>query len=146
MYLFLLKKLNNFVSFITPVVEKWHIHMKKLVATPTLLVLSLVLFIVDHVTAQIEVVRKSLNPVASYRGVTAVTQQYICIWACQSSQWLYSEYLSLSCLSTTVVNQKHFPIEQNLKGHPSRWIQVFLKLLFGCPSENFGSFPREQPH
>ena len=72
--------------FYNPVVEKLYIHMKKLVATPTLFVLSLVLFIADHATAQTEVVRKSLNPVARYRGVTAVTQQYICIWACQSSQ------------------------------------------------------------
>ena len=36
---FFLKKLNNFVGFITPVVEKWLIHMKSSVAAPALLVL-----------------------------------------------------------------------------------------------------------
>ena len=35
-----LKKLDNFVCFLTPVVKKWLIHMKRLVAAPTLLVLS----------------------------------------------------------------------------------------------------------
>ena len=29
---FFLKKLNNFVGFITPVMEKWLIHIKNLVA------------------------------------------------------------------------------------------------------------------
>ena len=35
-YLFLLKKLDNFVCFITPAMEKWLIHMKRLVAAPAL--------------------------------------------------------------------------------------------------------------
>ena len=37
---------------------------------------------VDHKTAQIEVVRKSLSlyEVASNRGITVFTQQYICVW------------------------------------------------------------------
>ena len=34
-----LKKLNNFTVFITPDVVKWIIHIKSLVAAPTLLVL-----------------------------------------------------------------------------------------------------------
>ena len=36
---FFKKRLNNFVRFITPVVEKWPIHMKSVVATSALLVL-----------------------------------------------------------------------------------------------------------
>ena len=36
---FFKKRLNNFVSFITPVVEKCPIHMKSLVAASALLVL-----------------------------------------------------------------------------------------------------------
>ena len=43
---------------------------------------------IDHTTAQIEVVRKSLYAVASYRGITIFTQQYICIWAGKNTQWL----------------------------------------------------------
>ena len=43
---------------------------------------------IDHTTAQIEVVRKSLYVVASYRGITVFTQQYICIWGCKNIQWL----------------------------------------------------------
>ena len=34
---FFLKIRNNFAGFINPVVEKWLIHMKSLVAEPTLL-------------------------------------------------------------------------------------------------------------
>ena len=37
---FFFRKLNNFVCFISPVVEKWSIHMKRLVATPALLAFS----------------------------------------------------------------------------------------------------------
>ena len=37
---FFKKKLNNFLGFITPVVEKWLIHIEGLVAAPVLLVLS----------------------------------------------------------------------------------------------------------
>ena len=43
---------------------------------------------VDHTTAQIEIVRKSLYVVASYRGITVFTEQYICIWGCKNIQWL----------------------------------------------------------
>ena len=67
--MFLLKKLNNSLVFVTPVVEKWLIQMKRLVA-------------VDRTTAQLEVVRKSLDVLGSYRVITVFTQQYICIWAC----------------------------------------------------------------
>ena len=41
---------------------------------------------VDHTTAQIEIVRKSLYVVASYRGITVFTEQYICIWGCKNIQ------------------------------------------------------------
>ena len=47
-YLFLLHNLNNFVSFKTPVVERWLIEMKKPVAAPALLVLSRALFLIDR--------------------------------------------------------------------------------------------------
>ena len=40
-YLFLLKNLVKFVSFINPVVERWLIHLKSLVAAPVLFVLHL---------------------------------------------------------------------------------------------------------
>ena len=43
-YFVFFKKHNNSVGFITPVVEKWLIHMKTLMAAPALLVLSRVLF------------------------------------------------------------------------------------------------------
>ena len=52
--LFLLQELIKFVGFKTPIVERWLIFMKRLVAAPVLLVLSRVSF-------QIEVVRKSLG-------------------------------------------------------------------------------------
>ena len=39
---FFLQKLNNFVGFITPVVKRWFIHMKRLVPAPAVLVLSMV--------------------------------------------------------------------------------------------------------
>ena len=37
---FFIRKLNNFVGFITPVVKKWLIHMRRLVAAPAPLVLN----------------------------------------------------------------------------------------------------------
>ena len=49
---FLLQKLNNFVGFKTPVVERWLIHMKRLVTALDFLVLSSVLFIIDRTTAR----------------------------------------------------------------------------------------------
>ena len=49
----------NFVGFITPVVERQLIHINRLVADPTLLVLPRV--VLDRTTAQIKVVRKSLG-------------------------------------------------------------------------------------
>ena len=39
-YLFFNKKLNNFVRFIIPVLEEWLIQVKRLVAAPTVLILS----------------------------------------------------------------------------------------------------------
>ena len=36
----LLKNLNKFVGFITPVVEKWLIHLKSWVAAPVLLAIQ----------------------------------------------------------------------------------------------------------
>ena len=63
------KTLNVFVCFITPVVEKWLIHMKMLVASPALFILSRVLWLtIRQLRRQIEVVRKSLYVSASYRG------------------------------------------------------------------------------
>ena len=46
-YLFFLHNLNNFVNIRTPVVERWLIQMKRLVAAPALLVLSRVLFTIE---------------------------------------------------------------------------------------------------
>ena len=64
-YLFLLQNLNNFISFITPVVERWLILVKRLVDAPAFLVLSCVLFMIDRTTAQVEKVKK----MASYSGM-----------------------------------------------------------------------------
>ena len=76
----------NFVCFITPVVEKWLIHTKKLMNAPVLLVLPRVLWL----TIRLEAVRKSLRVshfiVASHRGITVFAQQYICIWAFKNSK------------------------------------------------------------
>ena len=85
-YLFLLQNLNNFVSFKTPVVERWVIQMNRPVAAPAILVLSRVLFMIESTTAHIEVARK----VASYRDMSLFPQQYIHLWAyiCKTSQWL----------------------------------------------------------
>ena len=49
-YLFFLHNLNNFVNIRTPVVERWLIQMKRLVAAPALLVLSRVLFTIESTT------------------------------------------------------------------------------------------------
>ena len=49
----------NFVGFITPVVERQLIHINRLMAGSTLLVLPRV--VLDRTTAQIKVVRKSLG-------------------------------------------------------------------------------------
>ena len=57
-YLFLLQIPNSFVSFKTPVVERWLIQMKRPVAAPALLVLSSVLLMIDGTTVQIELVSK----------------------------------------------------------------------------------------
>ena len=81
---FFFKSRNNFACFISPVVEKLLIHMKRLVAASALFVLSR---FIDHTTAQIEVVRKSLYVEASYRrGITMFTQKCICMWACKNGQ------------------------------------------------------------
>ena len=37
---FFWKELNNSVGFVTPVMKKWHIQIKCLVAAPVLLVIS----------------------------------------------------------------------------------------------------------
>ena len=83
---------------------------------------------VDHATAQNEVVKKDT------RGITVFTQQFKCIWACnyKKSQWLQSEYLLFSCLSTTVVKKKKFPMEQKLNGHASRWLADFYGWYQNC--------------
>ena len=47
---FFLHNLNNFVNIRTPVVERWLIQMKRLVAAPALLVLSRVLFTIESTT------------------------------------------------------------------------------------------------
>ena len=39
-FFFFFKKLDNFVCFITPVLEKWFIEMKRLVASHAVVVLS----------------------------------------------------------------------------------------------------------
>ena len=80
---------------------KWLIHMKILVAAPALLVLHV--YNIDCTTGQLEMVRK--QHVASYRGMTVFTQQYICIWAyiCQNRHLILSAYLSFNCLSLTLV-------------------------------------------
>ena len=39
-FFFFFKKLDNFVCFITPVLEKWLIEMKRLVASHAVVVLS----------------------------------------------------------------------------------------------------------
>ena len=54
---FFFQKRSNFVSFITPVVQRWLIQIKRLMATPVPFVLSRV---ADRMTAQIYVLRKSL--------------------------------------------------------------------------------------
>ena len=58
-YLFLLKKLINFVGFITPVVERWLIHLKSFVAAAVIFVLHVSQ--INRTTAHIDVVRKSLG-------------------------------------------------------------------------------------
>ena len=74
-YLFFLHNLNNFVNIRTPVVERWLIQMKRLVAAPALLVLSRVLFTIE-----------STNPLRSggeevaYIGMTVFQQQYIYLY------------------------------------------------------------------
>ena len=57
--------------------KQWLIHMKKLVAAPVLLVLSpRVLWLTIRLRrCQIEVVRKSLHVVASFRGITVFTEE-----------------------------------------------------------------------
>ena len=56
---FFLKKRDNFVCFITPVGEKWLIHMKRLggCSRPSC---PFHVLMVDHATAETEVVKKSL--------------------------------------------------------------------------------------
>ena len=99
---FFLRKLNNFVGFITPVVKKWLIQMISLLAARLM---------IDCTTAQIEVLRKSLggqlqityhqekqgillqiklypsNKLKKKGKLDYITQQYICIWAyiCETS-------------------------------------------------------------
>ena len=57
--------------------KQWLIHMKKLVAAPALLVLSprVLWLTIRLLICQIEVVRKSLYVVASYRGITVFTEE-----------------------------------------------------------------------
>ena len=64
-YLFLLKKLIKFVGFITPVVERWLIQLKSLVAAP-------VLFVLTCLTLTARLLRSwwwGSHYVANYRGI-----------------------------------------------------------------------------
>ena len=76
---FFFKKSNNFVGFITPVVEKWLIHMKTLVTASALLALYVsYCLMVDRTLlrwskdGEMEVVSKSLDVVANYRGINSI--------------------------------------------------------------------------
>ena len=77
---------NNFVGFITPVVVKWHIHMKCLVAAPDLLVFPRILWLTARLLGSW---RWGNHMVAGYRHII-FTQKYTCICAyiCKTSQWL----------------------------------------------------------
>ena len=46
-----------------------------------------------------------------------VSQQYICIWVyiCKTSQWVWSEYLSFSCLSPILVKNIRFNLRVSSK-------------------------------
>ena len=69
-----------------PVVEKWLIHVKRLVAAPALLVLSRALWFTMRLLRS----RWWGNRHSRYRGITVFTRQYLCIWACncKNSQWI----------------------------------------------------------
>ena len=60
-FFFFLQKVDNLFGLKTLVLERWLIHMKRLVAARALLVLLRVLFMIHCTTAQIEEVRKSLG-------------------------------------------------------------------------------------
>ena len=78
---FFKKKLNNFVGFITPVVVKWLIHMKSLLAAAAFLVLHV--FITESTTAtttQIEMAIKSLirwNATKVYNSIYTAIYMYL---------------------------------------------------------------------
>ena len=110
-FIYLLQNLNNFVSFKTPIVERWLIQMKRPVAAPALLVLSRVLFMIDCMTAGIEVVSK----MARSRTMTVFPQQYT--YASGPIFVKLANDFNPSCLSTTFARKNVSPIEHmKLKG------------------------------
>ena len=111
---FLLQKLNNFVGFKTPVVERWLIHMKRLVTALDFLVLSSVLFIIDRTTARSaeEIIRWLATEVWQYFHNNIYVSGPILVK-------LANEF-NLSCLYSIFVKKKVFQIEHmKLKGPPS---------------------------
>ena len=78
-YVLFLQNLNNFVSFKTPVMERWFIHMKIPVTAPALLVLSRVLFIIESMAAQRWQGR--LPGCHRYDSISTTIYIYIYFWA-----------------------------------------------------------------
>ena len=73
-YFFLLQNLNNFFSFKIPVVKRQLIQMKRTVAASSLLFLSRLLFMIDHMAAQIGWWERWPT---SWRGMMVFPLQYI---------------------------------------------------------------------